>query len=911
MPIFTKKPKKTNFVEQITKDQYVENLKNLIKDDSYVKNDILGEEYLEWCIMDWNEGECDFNPKFNIGGYEWEFYLKSYDQCFDINLRNLSIKNNRENHICVKCVLSFCNPKNYSHHNTIYSSLYNCSKYNVDGYCYSINYNEYMKVIKPLIKNNRVMICAYIKVYNNEKNINNLKELIEEDNEKVDEINEENYYEWEIKDWNSLEFNCNNKCSPEFSIAGYNWGIILQPNNKGYISLELINKNSVQFNKDNMYAKFILYIRNCNNYSRLKAENTIFLDCKKNGFQKFIRKTDLYSKKDKNGTSYIENNKIVIGAYVRVFKMEEESILQKTKEQYINKLKNLIEDNSKEDEIVGEGFYEWKIEDWNKLDNDSNSICSPEFIISTYKWEISLYPKGEEEDNYISIYLINKSSISFSIDDMYVKFILYIRNCNDFTSYKADQSVIFLEYQKNGFSQFIKKTDLYDKFGNYNKPIIEDGKAVIGAYIRIYKYKIEEELAAKEEEFVLKKAKEEYINKLKDLVDDDNKIDEVIKENYYEWEIEDWNKLGYRAIKEFSAVGCTWEISLFPEGEEDEKDYVSFYISNKSKNSIFYENDDFNAKFVLFIRNFKNYSSFKAEQIITTTGCIGENYRRIGFSRFIKNSLLYKVNKFYKEPLVDCGKTVVGAYIIIYKNKIEAEEESLQKYKENYLENLKYIINDNKFPSNEMIESGYFEWVIKDLNKTLNAKFDFERCSPEFMIGGHIWKIGMEVDQDNNEYIKIILKNMDIEEKNAEQVWTRCIISFHPYKDYIHYKSKELPLFLFCNSNNGICSKYIHKSSFNKLIETLINDSKIVLDAYLCIYNNNEIVNELTIKENIEENNSKKEEYINQLKNLISDNNTKPGEIIGEGYHEWIIDDWEKLKNESYSQIFEIGSHEW
>jgi len=24
-----------------------------------------------------------------------------------------------------------------------------------------------MKVIKPLIKNNRVMICAYIKVYNN------------------------------------------------------------------------------------------------------------------------------------------------------------------------------------------------------------------------------------------------------------------------------------------------------------------------------------------------------------------------------------------------------------------------------------------------------------------------------------------------------------------------------------------------------------------------------------------------------------------------------------------------------------------------------------------------------------------------------------------------------------------------
>lgn len=50
-----------------------------------------------------------------------------------------------------------------------------------------------------------------------------MKELIEEDNEKVDEINEENYYEWEIKDWNSLEFNCNNKCSPEFSIAGYNW----------------------------------------------------------------------------------------------------------------------------------------------------------------------------------------------------------------------------------------------------------------------------------------------------------------------------------------------------------------------------------------------------------------------------------------------------------------------------------------------------------------------------------------------------------------------------------------------------------------------------------------------------------------------------------------------------------------
>jgi len=48
------------------------------------------------------------------------------------------------------------------------------------------------------------------------------------------------------------------------------------------------------------------------------------------------------------------------------------------------KLKELIKnDNIKEDEIIGEDYYEWVIKDWNKLEDEE--YC-PEFTAGNHRW---------------------------------------------------------------------------------------------------------------------------------------------------------------------------------------------------------------------------------------------------------------------------------------------------------------------------------------------------------------------------------------------------------------------------------------------------------------------------------------------------------------------------------------------
>ncbi|MCI22988.1 ubiquitin carboxyl-terminal hydrolase family protein, partial [Trifolium medium] len=47
--------------------------------------------------------------------------------------------------------------------------------------------------------------------------------------------------------------------------------------------------------------------------------------------------------------------------------------------------------------------FTWKIENFSRLKTDE--VCSETFVIGDYPWKIILYPRGDEDDNYISIYL--------------------------------------------------------------------------------------------------------------------------------------------------------------------------------------------------------------------------------------------------------------------------------------------------------------------------------------------------------------------------------------------------------------------------------------------------------------------------------------------------------------------------
>jgi len=163
------------------------------------------------------------------------------------------------------------------------------------------------------------------------------------------------------------------------------------------------------------------------------------------------------------------------------------------KEHYLMKLKELIKNDSvKEEEIVGEDYYEWNIKDWNKLEDEE--YC-PEFPAGGHRWKILLCPNGDgdEEKEYVSIYLYCLDVEEDSFPDnahICVNFIFSIRNYNDYSCYNSKKSPNLDYFSKNnngiGYTQFIKKSDLQLKNEKYNIPLIENGKTVIGAYIRVY-----------------------------------------------------------------------------------------------------------------------------------------------------------------------------------------------------------------------------------------------------------------------------------------------------------------------------------------------------------------------------------------------------------------------------------------
>lgn len=54
------------------------------------------------------------------------------------------------------------------------------------------------------------------------------------------------------------------------------------------------------------------------------------------------------------------------------------------------------------------------------------------------------------------------------------------------------------------------------------------------------------------------------------------------------------------------------------------------------------------------------------------------------------------------------------------------------------------------------------------------------------------------------------------------------------------------------------------------------------------------------------------EQYISELKRLMENDNAAVDEIVEESFHEWIIEDWNKLENKKeYSPEFMIGGYKW
>jgi len=154
-------------------------------------------------------------------------------------------------------------------------------------------------------------------------------------------------------------------------------------------------------------------------------------------------------------------------------------------EDITNKLKNLVvNEETKDYEIIEEKNFEWKIEDWNSVDDGA---FSDSFKIGYQIWNIILYPNGNHEKGirgYTSIYLLNNDSLHEN-KNICANIVMYIRNYNDSTIYEAKELSTFDNHDNNsdiyGFDKFINKSEL----NNYSKSLVENNKTIIGAYIRV------------------------------------------------------------------------------------------------------------------------------------------------------------------------------------------------------------------------------------------------------------------------------------------------------------------------------------------------------------------------------------------------------------------------------------------
>eukprot|EP00833_Pecoramyces_ruminatium_P008598 jgi/Orpsp1_1/1182630/evm.model.c7180000082033.1 len=171
--------------------QYIRELKNQIIMDE-LENSMTfnanAENYFEFELYKFadnfikkNFETCRFG--FKLGGHRWEMNLNSIGELkkrtdnFWISLTLLDYKNmeeeEEEEEIWIKCLYSFRDIENPSNYRSFDVSPYFCynsaNENNYTGYRYNIYYMDYDEFIEPFIKNDKIIIGIYLRIYNSNK----------------------------------------------------------------------------------------------------------------------------------------------------------------------------------------------------------------------------------------------------------------------------------------------------------------------------------------------------------------------------------------------------------------------------------------------------------------------------------------------------------------------------------------------------------------------------------------------------------------------------------------------------------------------------------------------------------------------------------------------------------------------
>ncbi|OUM57686.1 hypothetical protein PIROE2DRAFT_17247 [Piromyces sp. E2] len=213
----------------------------------------------------------------------------------------------------------------------------------------------------------------------------------------------------------------------------------------------------------------------------------------------------------------------------------------------------------------------------------------------------------------------------------------------------------------------------------------------------------------------------------------------------------------------------------------------------------------------------------------------------------------------------------------VYKNNIEK-----------YINELKTVIaSENNGNNIGDFKDSYFEWEVEELDKLIKGLK--EKDKTEF-IHNHY---------KEDDYFEVNLKKVDVYNDDDDYCCAEFLIAFRNYDDNPQFTAFTSSLYCFTNTNlninndNGGYRIKIYKRDYEKSIEPLILNNKVIIGIYIRTYFIHDEINT----------------YISDLKNSINDNNY---EIQGENYYEWSIEDLTKLdENYNKSSLFEIGGYKW
>jgi ankyrin repeat protein len=851
------------------REQLIEELGKLVETND--NETLLSSNYYEWEFKNSKDlSNKMLEKEFENNKNQWLIQFKrniDKEDYLSVTLKNVDVEVNKNTHICTKILIILRNTNDYSCFYSNKDTKYYYYSHNIPFYRwkrYIHNTNSSIKSecsdkLLSLIENNDLVVGVYINTYKQEKEhyIEEIKSLVYDNSR---EILTDGYYEWQINDWNSLQ---NDEFSEEFEIGDMQWKLLLNPNGfddkveKGDISVYLKNLNAENSIGTHLYAKCLLSIRNTKDYSnfytngetKFKYYNQHNNTCQ---WKQFIEKSALSEKNIITNDSIIENDQAVIGTYIRIYKYG--------KEQYLEEISSSI--NNDNHEVLCDGYYEWNIEEWDNLQEEE---FSDEFKIHDTKWKMCLYSSNEDKNGFVSLYLKNEDVENGLSEHVYAKCLLTIRNINDYSCFHSNGESNFNYYNKcnnsNGWKNFIKRKNLFSLNKQSNKSIIENGKAVIGAYIRIFKYE-----------------EEQYYEELQTLINDDK--NEIISQGYREWKINQWNEiLDDEFIKEFEIGDHQWKLTLNPNGFDDKADNDYISVNLKDMNPYTENNlNHFYVRYLITLRNKNDYSCFYTKNE-SELNYFNKNNISCEMKQFINKKDLFRNNKITNCTLLENNEIVVGVKLCLYNYK-----------KDQYFNENNTLFKDNTFKMNK---DNYYEWKIENID-SMNS---FKECSPEFEMDGYKWELQLYPNGNsntNNNNISIYLKNKSVENNISAHIKAKCLISLHNYDYYSnYYTNNEICTYEYnqYNSSNG-WDRFIKKEDLYNT--SIIKNGKFIISVNIRSYKYN------------------KEQFIKEIKDLAINKEGNQNQIKDEKYFEWKIENWNRFSNgEIFSSEFEDNENKW